>query len=89
MGAAVLASKACLRSGVGLLHTHVPRAGIDILQTATPETMISIDRYDNYFSKVPDIGQYNAIGIGPGLGMEHQSQMAMKLLIQKMKTIGT
>ena len=82
MGAAVLASKACLRSGVGLLHTHVPRAGIQILQTASPETMISIDRYDNYFSEVPDIGLFNAIGIGPGLGMEHQSQMAMKLLIQ-------
>ena len=82
MGAAILASRACLRSGVGLLHTHVPKSGIQILQTASPETMISIDRYDNYFSEVPNIGQYNAIGIGPGLGMEHQSQMAMKLLIQ-------
>ena len=82
MGAAILASRACLRSGVGLLHTHVPRVGLQILQTASPETMLSIDRYDNYFSEVPDIGIYNAIGIGPGLGMEHQSQMAMKLLIQ-------
>lgn len=82
MGAAILASKACLRAGVGLLHTHVPKVGLQVLQTASPETMISIDRYDNYFSEVPDIGQYNAIGIGPGLGMEHQSQMAMKLLIQ-------
>jgi len=82
MGAAILASKACLRSGVGLLHTHVPKVGIQTLQTATPETMVSIDRYDNYFSQVPDIGIYNAIGIGPGLGMENQSQMAMKLLIQ-------
>lgn len=82
MGAAILASRACLRSGVGLLHTHVPIAGIQILQTASPETMISIDRYDNYFSQVPDLGLYNAIGIGPGLGMEHQSRMAMKLLIQ-------
>jgi len=82
MGAAVLASRACLRSGVGLLHTHVPKSGIKILQTATPETMISIDRYENYFSEVPDLSMYNAIGIGPGLGMEHQSQMAMKLLIQ-------
>ena len=82
MGAAILASRACLRAGVGLLHTHVPKAGIQILQTASPETMISVDRYDNYFSEVPEIGQYNAIGIGPGLGMEHQSQMAMKLLIQ-------
>lgn len=82
MGAAVLASKACLRSGVGLLHTHVPKSGVHILQTASPETMLSIDRYDNYFSEVPETSRFNAIGIGPGLGMEHQSQLAMKLLIQ-------
>ena len=82
MGAAVLASKACLRSGVGLLTTHVPKSGINILQTSTPETILSIDRYENYFSEVPDLTMYNAIGIGPGLGKEHQSQMAMKLLIQ-------
>jgi len=82
MGAAVLASRACLRSGVGLLTTHVPKSGISVLQTATPETMLSIDRYENYFSEVPDLSMYNAIGIGPGLGKEHQSQMAMKLLIQ-------
>lgn len=82
MGAAVLASKACLSSGVGLLTTHIPKSGIDILQTATPETMLSIDRFENYFSEVPDLSGFNVIGIGPGLGMEHQSKMAMKLLIQ-------
>ncbi len=83
MGAAVLASRACLRSGVGLLHTHIPKVGYQIMQTASPETMLSIDRYDNYFSEVPDPGPYTAVGIGPGLGMEHQSQMALKLFIQE------
>jgi len=83
MGAAILASKACLRSGVGLLHTHVPKAAIQIMQTATPETMLSIDRYDNYFSEIPDLSPFNAVGIGPGLSMEHQSQMALKVLIQE------
>ena len=82
MGAAILASQACLRSGVGLLHTHVPKAGVNILQAASPETMISIDAEGNYFSQVPDIGLYNVIGIGPGLGMKQQSQLAMKSLIQ-------
>lgn len=82
MGAAVLTSKACLRSGVGLLHTHVPKSGIEILQTATPETMLSVDRYDNYFSEVPDLGMFNVIAVGPGIGKEHQSQMSLKLLIQ-------
>ena len=83
MGAAVLAAKACLRAGVGLLHVHIPKVGYQIMQTALPEAMISLDRYENYFSEVPDLSMYNAIGIGPGLGMEHQSQMALKLLIQE------
>jgi len=83
VGAAILASKACLRSGVGLLHTHIPKSAIQIMQTATPETMLSIDRYDNYFSEIPDLAPFNAVGIGPGLGMEKQSQMALKLLIQQ------
>jgi len=82
MGAAVLAAKACLRSGVGLLDVHIPKTGYQIMQTATPETMLSLDRYDNYFSEVPNLGKYNVVGIGPGLGMEQQSQMALKLLIQ-------
>ncbi len=85
MGAAVLASRGCLRSGVGLLHTHIPKIGYSIMQTATPETMLSIDRYENYFSEVPDLSLYNAVGVGPGLGKEHQSQMALKLLIQNYK----
>jgi len=82
MGAAVLAAKACLKSGVGLLHVHIPKTGYQIMQTATAETMLSIDRYDNYFSEVPDLSKYNVVGIGPGLGTESQSQMALKLLIQ-------
>jgi NAD(P)H-hydrate epimerase len=83
MGAAVLASEASLRSGIGLLHIHIPKVGYQILQTAVPEAMISLDRYENYFSEIPDLSRYNAIGIGPGLGMEHQSQMALKVLIQE------
>jgi len=85
MGAAILASKASLRSGLGLLHVHIPKVGYQIMQTTCPEAMLSIDRYDNYFSEVPNLDKYNVIGIGPGLGMEHQSTMALKLLIQNTK----
>ncbi|MBE0651187.1 MAG: NAD(P)H-hydrate dehydratase [Bacteroidales bacterium] len=83
MGAAILAAHACLRSGTGLLHVHVPKVGYPIMQTALPEAMISIDRNDYYFTEVPDLSTYNVIGIGPGMGKESQSQTAMKLLIQE------
>ncbi len=82
-GAALLAAKAALRSGVGLLHVHIPKTSYNILQTAIPEAMLSIDRYENHFSAVPDLSPYSAVGIGPGLGKENQSQMALKVLIQE------
>lgn len=85
IGAAVIASKATLRTGLGLLTTHTPSCGVNILQTAAPEAMLSIDSNSEFFSAVPDLSAYNAIGIGPGLGTKKESQLALKLLIQNAK----
>lgn len=82
MGAAVLASKACLRSGVGLVTAHIPQLGYQIMQTAVPEAMISIDPSESVFSDVPEIKPYSAIGIGPGLDRKHETQKALKKLLQ-------
>lgn len=82
MGACILAARACLRSGAGLLHAHVPASGNGIIQTAVPEAMVSIDPDPEHFSKVPEIGNYTAIGIGPGIGFHDQTRSALKLLIQ-------
>ncbi len=83
MGAAILTTRAALRSGVGLVHTHVPRWGASIMQTACPEAMLSIDRYEYYLSEMPSLEAYSAVGVGPGLGTEEQTQKALKLLIQE------
>jgi len=83
IGAAVLASKACLRAGVGLLTVHIPRFGYEIIQTAIPEAMTSIDKYDKVISKIPAIDNYTAVGIGPGIGKSHQAMLAMKELLEK------
>jgi ADP-dependent NAD(P)H-hydrate dehydratase / NAD(P)H-hydrate epimerase len=82
MGAAVLASKATLRAGAGLVTAHVPKAGNPVIQTAVPEAMVSIDEDETTFSKPPELSPYNAIGIGPGIGTSKQTQQAVKLLIQ-------
>jgi len=83
MGAAILTTRAALRSGVGLVHTHVPRWGAGIMQTSCPEAMLSIDRYEYYLSEMPSLDAYSAVGIGPGLGTEEQTQKALKLLLQE------
>ncbi len=82
MGAAVLAAEACLRSGVGLLHVHTPGKGVNVLQSAVPEAMITIDPDDESFTALPGILPYTAIGIGPAIGFVEKTKTALKLLIQ-------
>ena len=84
-GAALLASEACLRSGVGLLTTHLPKLAMLPLQVYLPEAMISVDESENYFSQVPDLQSYNAIGVGPGLGKAEETANALKHLIHEVK----
>lgn len=82
MGAAVLASRACLRSGVGLLTTHVPWSGYEIIQNSVPEAMTSIDSSETVFSGIPESASFNAIGIGPGLGRQKETQLAFNTLLK-------
>jgi NAD(P)H-hydrate epimerase len=83
MGAAVLASRAALRTGVGLLTSHVPVKGYEIIQTAVPEAMVSIDLADECFSTIPEIEPYTAIGIGPGLGKDKKTAQALHVVLEK------
>jgi NAD(P)H-hydrate epimerase len=84
-GAAILASQAALHSGIGLLTTHIPSKAVNPLQTATPETMLSIDEHESCFANLPELDRFNAVGIGPGLGTDKLTQTAFKLLIQSVK----
>jgi len=85
MGAAVLASKACLRAGVGLLTTHVPHMGYSIIQTAVPEAMASVDQHDSMFTQFPVLDPFSSIGIGPGLGQKQNSRKALCELLETAK----
>ena len=82
MGAAVLASHACLCSGTGLLTAHIPSCGYDILQTSLPEAMLSMDNNTEHISVMPSLEAYTAIGMGPGIGKDADTARVLKLLIQ-------
>lgn len=82
-GAALLASESCLRAGAGLLTTHLPKSAVFPLQVYLPEAMISIDKSENCFSQLPDLQNYSAIGVGPGLGKAKETADALKHLIQE------
>ena len=83
MGAAVLASRAALRSGSGLVTTHIPRLGYEIVQTALPEAMISLDISDIIFSQPPQLESFSCVGAGPGLGTKENTQNALGTLIER------
>lgn len=85
MGAAILASKACLRAGVGLLTSHVPHLGYPIIQTAVPEAMASVDQHDSIFTGFPNLEPFSAIGVGPGLGKKTNSKKALCELLETAK----
>lgn len=80
-GASVLAARACLRSGVGLLTVHVPLCNNTIVQTSVPEAMTSLDVNECCFTDTPDLAPYQAIGIGPGLGKADATRQALYHLL--------
>ncbi len=82
MGACILSAKAALRSGCGLLTCRVPSSGNDIIQTALPEAMVSVDINANLNTSIPELDGYNAIGIGPGLGTDDKTAEMLLHLLQ-------
>lgn len=76
-GASILAARACLRSGAGLLTIHAPLCNNGILQTAVPEAMVETDANEMYFAIPTDTDDYQAVGIGPGLGKDEETEAAL------------
>jgi NAD(P)H-hydrate epimerase len=85
MGAAILAARACLRAGAGLVTGHVPRFGYKILQTTVPEALISIDESDIIYTGAPGLEPFSAVGVGPGLGCKPNTSRAILELIKSVK----
>lgn len=82
VGAAVLATKATLRTGAGLVSAHVPHCAYEILQSSIPEVIVSVDAHEHFFSNLPQLDKYQAIGVGPGLGQAGVTQNALRRLIE-------
>lgn len=80
-GAAVLATGAALRSGCGLVTTHISESERLAVTANYPSAMISIDKRE-YFSELPKVlDKYTAIGVGCGLGVAEESATALNELL--------
>lgn len=87
MGAAILSTKATLRSGAGLVTCYVPKCGYEIMQTAVPEAMCLTDKNEHFITTTINLETYSAIGIGPGLGTDKQTKKVLKAILKSKKPI--
>jgi hydroxyethylthiazole kinase-like uncharacterized protein yjeF len=83
MGAAVIAARACLRAGCGLLTLNIPKEERFILQTTIPEAMLVMRQEDEH-----QLNSYSALGIGPGIGIDKKTeQMLIRFLTEFKKPL--
>ncbi|MCP9757432.1 NAD(P)H-hydrate dehydratase [Lacihabitans sp. CCS-44] len=83
MGAAVLGTKACLRSGVGKITSHIPIKCVDILQISVPEAIVEVSENNDCFGTNWDLEKYDALAIGPGIGFNNPT--GFKSFLEKAK----
>ena len=76
-GASILAARACLRSGTGKLTMQIPKRNNDILQIAVPEAVLQHDNDDFIFTSPCNSDGYSAIAIGPGIGQNKETALAL------------
>lgn len=81
-GAAIISAKACLRSGAGLLTVHSNKNTVNSLINHLPEAMSIFDSNADFISEVNNPEKYTAIGFGPGVGTENETQIALKKILQ-------
>ncbi|MDE6228850.1 MAG: NAD(P)H-hydrate dehydratase [Muribaculaceae bacterium] len=78
MGAAILAARGCLRSGVGKVTVFSPRCGYESVQTAVPEAMFAASNSDITIGEIHASHPYTAIAIGPGIGTSEATTNALE-----------
>jgi len=83
MGAVVLGARAALRTGIGLVTCHVPSRGNLIIQCAVPEAMVIHDKSEEFISDIGDTGSFSAVGIGPGMGTQKETRIALHEFLEK------
>lgn len=84
IGAAVLATKAALKTGSGLTFTLAPQCGYEILQTSCPEAMFvkGGELWVDHF----DFDKGMTVGIGPGLGNHEDTRKGFLSFLKNYST---
>lgn len=81
IGAAILASKASLRIGAGLVTAEIPSCGYDAMQSSIPEVMV-VTNGKNFIKTRIDLNNH-FIGVGPGLDTNEETKTEILRLITR------
>jgi hydroxyethylthiazole kinase-like uncharacterized protein yjeF len=82
MGAAILAARACLSAGAGLLTSYFPFCGYDIMQTSVPEAMAMTDENEFHLTSFPaNLDIYQCAGLGPGIGTDDETASMVRSFV--------
>lgn len=84
IGAMVLAGKAALKTGSGLVSCYLPRCGVDIMQTAVPEIMVESGQGDLELMALglKDLDRFDALGMGPGMGTGENPRVCLQYVLE-------
>ena len=85
MGASALCARAFMRSGAGKLTCHIPASGNTILQIAAPEAMCHIEKGEDHIKSLSALDKYDAVGIGPGIGLHDSHPSLLASLVKAFK----
>ena len=85
MGAAVLSSQACIKSGAGLVTAHIPKSGNNIMQVSVPEVMTIPYNSSVALNEEVDLSTYQCVGVGPGLGQKNSAITVLNNVLDKAK----
>jgi len=81
-GAAIISARACLRSGAGMLTVHSTKNVLTSLLQHLPEAMSDEDPNEDFISLIEKTENYNAVGFGPGVGLNEETKNTFKKLLQ-------
>jgi len=85
MGAAILAAKGTLHSGIGLLSTQTCPQCIDIIQNQIPESLILKDENEYVLGSYLDYENQDVLVFGPAVGFAHKTVALLKNILRSFK----
>lgn len=86
-GAAILAAKAVLMTGAGMVRVVTPECNREILQIAVPEALLTTYDTENCRDVVKNALSFgNVIAAGPGLGTDPDAVTLVKTLLKELRS---